>query len=88
MEKQKKVYLPLTEEQAVRLWLDARDAGDSSLMSTLSMALIKQEVELPTSDAELLLDFYSPWLVDQGLIASTDSPEKAKGKLLEFRQIH
>lgn len=83
-EKKKKIYVPLTEEEAITLWLGLRDAGDQKLQDTVAIALITQEVELPTADTEALVEFYLPWLVKQGLVAEGTSLQDAKGKVLQF----
>jgi len=84
MVKEKKVYIPLTEEEAVSLWLTTLEAHNQELLDTLSLAMIKQGVELPTSKSEILLEFYYPWLVEQGFIAEDCPKVEAKGKVLQF----
>lgn len=80
----KKVCVPLTEEESVDLWLATLEAHNHDLLDTLSIAMIKQGVSLPTSKSEILVEFYYPWLVDQGFIENDCSKSEAKGKVLQF----
>lgn len=84
IKQKKKVYIPLTEEEAVSLWLATLESQNRELLDTLSLAMIKQDVQLPTSKTEILIEFYYPWLVEQGLIAEDIPKTEAKGKVLQF----
>ena len=83
----KTVFIPVSVEHAVEAWILARAEDNQDAMATISMAIIQQGVEPPEGflPDELMVEFYAPWLKQQGHI---EEEGESTPKQPELRLVH